>query len=104
MVAGDFNGSRYPAGTHVTVWTISGHRDVDETDCPGDDGYSILPRLRLDVESDLTNTVPYPYGWWSPTGSGPGVLVLSSHGGLYPAWNQPPVTQTGFWPGANAVR
>ncbi|MCU1447923.1 MAG: N-acetylmuramoyl-L-alanine amidase, family 2 [Acidimicrobiales bacterium] len=104
VTAGDFSGSRYPAGTRVNLWTISGHRDVDQTDCPGNAGYSILPRLRLDVQNDLTNTPPYPYGWWAPVSSGPGVLVVTARGGLYPAWHQSPVTQTGFWPGGNIVR
>src|SRR5205807_6141546 len=104
VVAGDFSGSRYPAGTTVYLWTISGHRDVDYTDCPGDLGYAVLSGLRSDVQNDLTNTQPYPYGWWSPAGSGPGVLTVTSRGGLYPAGSQAPVTQTGFWPGGNVVR
>ena len=104
VVAGSFDGSRYPAGTVVNTWTISGHRDFDMTDCPGNGGYSLLGRLRLDVQTDLTNVVPYPYGWWSPAPSGPGVLVVSSRGGLYPSGSQRPVPQSGFWANGNVVR
>lgn len=38
--------NRYPAGTHVTLQRISGHRDGDATACPGDALYAQLPRLR----------------------------------------------------------
>ncbi len=104
VTAGDFNGSKYPAGTVVTIPSIIGHRDVDETDCPGDGAYPLIPALRNDVTADLTNTQPYPYGWYTKASSGPGVLVMSARGGLYPAGSQAPVTQTGFWPGGNVVR
>jgi uncharacterized protein with LGFP repeats len=38
--------SRYPAGQSVTVPTIFAHRDTNKTDCPGDGGYSVLPKIR----------------------------------------------------------
>jgi hypothetical protein len=38
--------NRYPSGTSVTLDRVSGHRDVDATDCPGGDLYSQLPTLR----------------------------------------------------------
>lgn len=38
--------SRYPAGARVRVPVLFGHRDVGNTDCPGDDGYALLPILR----------------------------------------------------------
>lgn len=38
--------SRHPEGTEVRVPVLFGHRDVGETDCPGDDGYALLPGLR----------------------------------------------------------
>jgi hypothetical protein len=103
VTAADFSGSKYPAGTVVTLPSIIGHRDVDQTDCPGDGAYPLIPSLRNDVTNDLTNFQPYPYGWYTQ-GSGPGVLVLSSRGGLYPSGGQPPVTQTGFWPGGDVAR
>ncbi len=53
VVAGDFNGSKYPAGTTISVPTISAHRDVDETDCPGDVAYGELGQLRVDVQHDI---------------------------------------------------
>ena len=36
----------YAAGTPVTIGTVSGHRDVDQTACPGDLLYPRLPSLR----------------------------------------------------------
>lgn len=38
-----------PAGTKVTLKTISGHRDVGSTGCPGDNAYTLLPNWRTDV-------------------------------------------------------
>lgn len=32
------------------VTTIQGHRDVNATDCPGDNLYSLLPKIRRDVK------------------------------------------------------
>lgn len=43
--------SRYPAGTAVQVPVLFGHRDVGATECPGDDGYALLPGLRSAVAS-----------------------------------------------------
>jgi len=38
--------ARYKAGVRVRVNTLSGHRDVGQTECPGTDGYPILPSVR----------------------------------------------------------
>jgi len=38
--------NRYAAGTPVTIDRISGHRDGDQTDCPGAALYAQLPQLR----------------------------------------------------------
>lgn len=42
--------NKWPAGSTVTGRTISGHRDMSETDCPGDNVYVLL-------ESSLPNRV-----------------------------------------------
>jgi hypothetical protein len=42
---------KYLEGTPATIWTISGHRDVGTTACPGDNIYKELPALRPDVAS-----------------------------------------------------
>jgi N-acetylmuramoyl-L-alanine amidase len=39
--------NRYPSGTPVTIERISGHRDGDQTSCPGDALYAQLPDLRI---------------------------------------------------------
>jgi hypothetical protein len=41
--------SRFPAGAHVSLEHISGHRDGDSTNCPGDALYAQLPALRDSV-------------------------------------------------------
>jgi hypothetical protein len=38
--------SRFPAGAHVSLPRIAGHRDGDTTDCPGDALYGELPGVR----------------------------------------------------------
>jgi hypothetical protein len=38
--------SRYPAGAHVSLPRIAGHRDGDTTDCPGNALYAELPGMR----------------------------------------------------------
>jgi hypothetical protein len=38
--------NRYPSGTPVPMDRISGHRDGDSTDCPGDALYAQLPDIR----------------------------------------------------------
>jgi uncharacterized protein with LGFP repeats len=52
--------NRYPEGRRVTFDRISGHRDGNLTDCPGDALYGQLPRLRRAVESDSDTTPPAP--------------------------------------------
>jgi hypothetical protein len=99
VTAGESPGSRYPAGTKVAVRTISGHRDVWFTDCPGDLGQAILGRLRLDVQRDVLHTVPHPMAGRTPDRTGPRLLVLDAFGGLYPAGTQRTVTHGAFWPG-----
>ena len=49
MIADSFSGSRYPAGSTVTLKTVSGHRDADTTTCPGSAAYAMLPDIRSGV-------------------------------------------------------
>jgi ell wall binding domain 2 (CWB2)/N-acetylmuramoyl-L-alanine amidase/FlgD Ig-like domain len=53
LTAADFSGSLYPTGTKVTFNVISGHRDADSTDCPGNAGYATLPALAQQVLQDM---------------------------------------------------
>ena len=48
----------YAAGAKVTVRTVSGHRDVDLTDCPGDALYSRLGSLANAVSQYLATSGP----------------------------------------------
>ncbi len=49
LTSGGGSTSKYPAGADVTVNVIAGHRDTNNTACPGDQGYSKLPGLRTSV-------------------------------------------------------
>ena len=60
VTAAAFDGSNYPAGTQVSVWTISGHRDLDQTSCPGDFAYNLLGQLRVDVQSLIASYPSFP--------------------------------------------
>ena len=41
--------SKYPANARVSLLRVSGHRDADSTDCPGDALYAELPAIRASV-------------------------------------------------------
>ncbi|HEY5182050.1 MAG TPA: N-acetylmuramoyl-L-alanine amidase [Dermatophilaceae bacterium] len=43
--------TQYPAGTPVMVGVVSGHRDVDLTECPGNALYAQIPALRYQAAS-----------------------------------------------------
>ncbi|MFL5849226.1 MAG: hypothetical protein ACJ76R_09850, partial [Solirubrobacteraceae bacterium] len=53
--------NRYPSGTPVNFQRISGHRDGDATDCPGDALYAQLPDIRARAAREAPST---------PTGTG----------------------------------
>jgi hypothetical protein len=46
LISGGGATTRYPAGTPVVFERISGHRDSNQTTCPGDQLYAQLPTLR----------------------------------------------------------
>lgn len=54
LVSQGFDGSQYGAGESVTKPVISGHRDYDETDCPGNYGYEALDQIRQVAAGKLT--------------------------------------------------
>lgn len=54
------NGTRWPAGTVVTVPRILGHRDLNYTDCPGNAGWAALPGVRNRVAALLAALPPGP--------------------------------------------
>jgi len=99
VVAGAFPASRYPEGSTVILPTITGHRDVDQTSCPGQLAYNLLPQLRRDVQRDVINQPAFPFGGWKPSASGPQLLTLDAYGSLHPAGAQDAVAPGGFWPG-----
>jgi hypothetical protein len=46
LISAGGGSNRFPAGTRVTVNRISGHRDANNTGCPGDALYAQLPTIR----------------------------------------------------------
>jgi hypothetical protein len=54
------SGSRWAPGTPVSIWTISGHRDVNNTACPGDFGHAMLPQLRREVQTTIASVPSFP--------------------------------------------
>lgn len=48
----------YPAGTSVAVRTVSGHRDVDLTGCPGTALYSQIPSIATRARNYIATTGP----------------------------------------------
>jgi hypothetical protein len=70
-----FDGSRYPAGQPILVWSIIGHRDVDQTGCPGELAYGLLPQLRADVQKVMAANQ-------SPGGSD-GYWMVATDGGIF---------------------
>jgi len=53
MIADSFSGSKYAAGSTVRLKTLSGHRDADQTTCPGSAAYARLPSIRAGVVSAM---------------------------------------------------
>jgi len=73
--AGGFSGSQWPAGATVRLWTITGHRDLDQTDCPGDLAYADLVRLRVDVQRAIAASGVH--------GADSGYHLVASDGGVF---------------------
>ena len=63
--------NRWPAGTEVTTPTISGHRDMSKTSCPGDSLYAY-------VTGSLTSDVEAARGGGSPQVSPPPPATTTS--------------------------
>jgi N-acetylmuramoyl-L-alanine amidase len=59
---------RYPEGTWVRLPVIDGHRDTNETVCPGDELYAKLPDIRRRAQ-DRADAVHAPTGSPAPGGS-----------------------------------
>ncbi len=60
LTSGGGSTARYPAGQQVTVNVISGHRDTNLTECPGDAGYSKLPGIRQGVADRIARLSKTP--------------------------------------------
>jgi N-acetylmuramoyl-L-alanine amidase len=79
----------HPAGQLVTTPTISGHRDVDATACPGNLLYPLLPAIRVQAENFLAAGLVAPSlsaGSGNYSAAGPtvhaGVITSQTWGGV----------------------
>ncbi|MBK5222927.1 MAG: N-acetylmuramoyl-L-alanine amidase [Acidimicrobiia bacterium] len=90
-------GSRYPRGTPVHLSTISTHRDVGQTACPGNNAISTLPTLRTQVQRDVAFSAPTK-GRWAPQPNGPAMVTLDAFGGVHPGGSKQPIRGGGpYW-------
>jgi hypothetical protein len=67
---------KYKYGAVVTFATISGHRDANLTECPGDRFYPLLPAIRTQV-AKIMGSAPTPTPTPTPT-AGPITATLSA--------------------------
>lgn len=64
--------NRHPAGTTVVTPTISAHRDMSATECPGDAAYALVTGLfRTEVAAMIRGAPPATTTTASPTTSAP---------------------------------
>jgi uncharacterized protein with LGFP repeats len=70
LVSGGGPDTGYPAGRLVPLHVISGHRDADQTTCPGQAAYNLLPSIRSAVESKLGLALTNPSVTSTQTGAG----------------------------------
>ena len=58
LISGGGPYTQWPQGTAVTVRTVSGHRDLDATGCPGDTFYPKLPDVAALARRHIATTSP----------------------------------------------
>jgi uncharacterized protein with LGFP repeats len=101
--------SKYPAGAAVTLPTIFGHRDVGNTECPGDIGYQQLPAIRQRVTTLMGDWRSSAiYAKWQSTGADAGSLggvyeleTDAANGGRWASFNGP--NRTVYWSAASGA-
>ena len=88
LTSGGGGTSRYPRGTVVTKNTVSGHRDVGRTECPGDRGYATLATIRARAKALIGSTpaVTAPAATPSAVGYGTGTVRVTARLTATTAW------------------
>ena len=76
----------YPEGTPVVVNVISGHRDVDQTSCPGQGLYNQLPAIRAGAANYLGEGF-YGFGAATQPGSGNVPITFSAYSTRSAGWS-----------------
>ena len=109
VAASDCNCQNFAVGDTVTIPTITGHRDLDATGCPGQYMYDLIPQLRNDVAMDIGSQGPAQWTcqWDTPLDYGPGatspftarddVFIRGDDGQLWQKVHTP-ATTTGWIP------
>ncbi|MFC8191180.1 N-acetylmuramoyl-L-alanine amidase [Cellulomonas sp. NPDC057328] len=68
----------YPAGTTVVLPTIFGHRDAQQTSCPGQNLYNALPAIRARVSQLVdAGVAASPFGNWERTTVSPEAVEVA---------------------------
>ncbi|WP_307851872.1 N-acetylmuramoyl-L-alanine amidase [Williamsia sp. CHRR-6] len=60
LVSQGFDTAKFGAGETSNLPMISGHRDYDNTECPGELGYAALPQIREVAAGNVTAAQPAP--------------------------------------------
>ncbi|MBP2320807.1 uncharacterized protein with LGFP repeats [Kibdelosporangium banguiense] len=75
LISGGGGTSKYPAGTPVTLPVIFAHRDVGNTECPGQKAYDLMPTIRQKVTERMGVWTASPiYQKWQAAGADAGPL------------------------------
>lgn len=101
--------NRFPPGSVVPIPTIIGHRDVNQTECPGGGLYSMLPSIRAAAGArvaafpDPPPALPPPAGRAVAVNPAGGYYVLAGDG-LVTAKGGAPLFGSPRWPGQDVAR
>jgi hypothetical protein len=96
--------TKYAEGVAVTLPTITAHRDISSTSCPGDYSMDLLPALRKEVQAEVSRSGPFTGIRWTAQPSVPKLLAVDTYGGLHPAGQGRDAGPSDYWPGWSIVR
>lgn len=96
--APDVANGRWPTGTPVTLPAVIGHRDVNQTSCPGELTYRQLDQLRFAVWGMTAYSGPHhPRPTWTPNPSQPALQTVTQVGDVNPVGGAQSLPVSGHW-------